>query len=240
MSQIRVLIADDHTLLRDALAELLNGDDGLRVVAAADSADEAVRQTAESRPDVVLLDIEMPGNERPLATIARLRQAAPGVRVLVLTMHDDPVLVQSILPSGISGFLHKSVTYQALAAAVHAICSPMAPVMVSLSAATLLLSAPGDASSVLSPREREVIELAAEGSSNRQIARRLGIVEGTVKRHMRSIFDKLKARSRVEAVNRAVEQGLIPPPVSAPRRRLRATHRPIPMPPPTDSTAPVM
>lgn len=220
--QIRILIADDHTLVRNALAELLSVEDDLDVVAVAGTAGEAVRLVAEHRPNVVLLDIEMPGNEQPALTVQRLQRAAPGVRILILTMHDDPALVQSMLGTGICGFLHKTVTHEALSAAVRSACAPGTPVTVSLSAASHTTAAE---SGPLSPREGEVVELAAKGLSNYQIARRLNIVEGTVKRHMRSIFDKLKARSRVEAANRAVELGLIRPPVPAPGRSSYATVR---------------
>lgn len=243
MDEIRILIADDHTLLRDALAELLGGEDDLNVVAVAGSAEQAVRLAGGNRPDVVLLDIEMPGNRSPAETIGRLREAAPGVRILVISMHDEAALVRSMLPLGISGFLHKTVTHKALSEAVRSACTPGAPVTVSLSCADTLLAAPlgPAAAGPLSPREYEVVELVAQGLSNYQIARRLDIVEGTVKRHMRSIFDKLQARSRVEAVNRAVERGLIAPPVPTPRRRpIGHLQTPIPMPPPTGRTAPVM
>jgi DNA-binding NarL/FixJ family response regulator len=241
MDSIRILIADDHTLLRTALAELLTGEDGLDVVAVAGSAGEAVRQASEHRPHVVLLDIEMPGNEHPPSTVRALQKAAPGVNILILTMHDGSALVQSLLPLGIGGFLHKTVTHQALSAAVRSACAPGSPVTISLSA-NKLLSTDQAGSGPLSPREAEVVELASHGLSNYQIARRLSIVEGTVKRHMRSIFDKLEARSRVEAANKAVELGLISPPVPAPRRRLEGMRAqiPMPMPPPTGSTAPVM
>lgn len=217
---IRILIADDHTLVRNALAELLSIEDGLEVVAVAGSAGEAVRLAVDHAPRVVLMDIEMPGNEQPPVTVRRLRQLVPGVRVLVLSMHDDPALVRSMLGAGVSGFLHKTVTHQALSAAVRSSCAPGTPVTVSVPAASR--EVPEAEAGPLSPREGEVIELASQGLSNHQIARRLNIVEGTVKRHMRSIFDKLDARSRVEAANKAVELGLIKSPVPTHRRRAYA------------------
>jgi len=211
---IRILLVDDHTLLRTALAELLAAEDDLEVVAVAGSAGEAVRQARAHQPHVVLLDLEMPGNDHPPSTVRAVQQAAPGARILILTMHDASNLVQSLLPLGIAGFLHKSITHQALAAAVRGARAPGGPVTVSLSAAQLVAPDP-PGPGPLSPREAEVLELASHGLSNYQIARRLNIVEGTVKRHMRSIFEKLEARSRVEAANRAVALGLISPPVVA-------------------------
>ncbi|WP_052230122.1 response regulator transcription factor [Streptomyces sp. CT34] len=213
MDPIRILIADDHTLLRNALAELLCAEEDFSVTGVAADAPEMLRLAAETRPHVVLMDIEMPGNDHPPATVRRLRELAPRTQVIVLSMHDDPALVQSLLPLGIRGFLHKTVTRQALAAAVRDACAPGGQVMMLLSADSLAQPAPVASSVVLSERETQVVELAAQGLSNLQIAHRLGIVEGTVKRHLQKVFEKLGARSRVEAANRAIEQGLIQPPV---------------------------
>lgn len=216
METIRILMADDHTLLRDALAELLETEEDFEVVGVAGDAAETVRLAVGLRPRVLLLDIEMPGNHDPAATVRHLRRAAPETEILVLTMHDDPGLVQALLPLGIRGFLHKTVSHQSLAGTVRDVCAGGGRVTVSLSARSLAAPAPADAAP-LSVRETQVMELAAGGLSNYRIARRLDIAEGTVKRHMRNIFDKLDAGSRVEAANKAVERGLIAPPVTAPR-----------------------
>ncbi|MFI9204234.1 response regulator [Streptomyces sp. NPDC053048] len=218
MDPIRILIADDHTLLRNALAELFQIEGGLEVVAVAGDVPALLHLASEHQPDIVLLDIEMPGNEAPQTTVRKLRDVSPDVKIVVLTMHDDPTLVQSLLPLGIRGFLHKTVTRQTLSAAVRDACTPGSPVTVSLSEGRLAAGATAP-HGPLSPRETEVIDLAAQGLSNYQIARRLGIAEGTVKRHMRNIFDKFQARSRVEAANKAVEIGLIAHPVPVTSRR---------------------
>ncbi|MCD9143684.1 response regulator [Streptomyces albireticuli] len=220
MDTIRILIADDHTLLRNALAEILQTTDEFEVVATAGSAPEAIRLAAEHQPDITLLDIGMPGNAHPPTTVRKLQQAAPSGGVLVLTMHDDPQLVQALLPLGIRGFLHKTVSHQALFAAVREATTPGSRITLSLSAESLA-APPPPAPGPLSPREAQVVELAAHGLSNYQIARRLDITEGTVKRHMRNIFDKLGVGSRVEAANKSVELGLIEPPVAAPKRMSR-------------------
>ncbi len=217
MDTTRTLIADDHTLVREALAELITGEEGVEVVAEAGSAGELVRRAREHQPHVVLMDIEMPGNDHPPSVVRAVQEAAPGAGILILTMHEDPKLVQTLLPLGIRGFLHKTVTRSALLSAVRMARMPGKPVTVSLSSSRLLALEP-PASGPLSPREAEVLELAAQGMSNYQIARRLSIVEGTVKRHMRSIFDKLEARSRVEASNRALQLGLIASPLSVPHQ----------------------
>ncbi|MFE0175097.1 response regulator [Streptomyces sp. NPDC059002] len=217
MDPIRILIADDHTLLRNALAELLQAEEGMDVVAGAGHVSELLDLASQHQPDIVLLDIEMPGNDCPEVTVRQLRGASPDTKVLVLTMHDAPALVQSLLTLGIRGFLHKTVSRQTLSAAVRDACAPGGPVAVSLSEGRVTMGAT-PSQGPLSPRETEVIDLAAQGMSNYQIARHLGIAEGTVKRHMRNIFDKLRARSRVEAANKAVETGLISHPVPVGRR----------------------
>ncbi|PRX92567.1 response regulator [Allonocardiopsis opalescens] len=271
MPSIRILLADDHTLLRDAVAELLHMEDDLQVVAAAGDVSGAVALAAEHRPDVALLDIHMPGNEHPPTTLSRLRQAAPDMRVLVLSMYDDARLARELVGLGIRGYLHKSVTAGALVSAVREAATVNRTITLSLPPEKLsAVSARGP----LSPREEQVIQLAAKGLSNHQIARALDITEGTVKRHMSNIFEKLGAQSRVEAANIAVSQGYIASPAAAfqaerpaarrggwdapapgrrgaeaergratatrtARRTARSAYMPIPIPPPTGTTAPV-
>ncbi|MFH8292803.1 response regulator [Streptomyces sp. NPDC018059] len=224
MDPIRILIADDHTVLRNALAELLQAEEGMEVVADAGHVAALLDLASQHLPDLVLLDIEMPGNDQPEKTVRQLRDISPGTNVLILTMYDDPSLVQSLLPLGIRGFLHKTVSWQTLSAAVRDACSQGGPVPVSLSEGRIATGGPSS-QGPLSPRETEVIGLAAQGLSNYQIARRLGIAEGTVKRHMRNIFDKLQARSRVEAANKAVATGLIAHPVPGGGRRPHSSTR---------------
>ncbi|RCV49429.1 response regulator [Marinitenerispora sediminis] len=133
MRSIRILIADDHTLLRNALTELLHMEKDFEVVAVAGDASEAVRRAAEHQPDVVLLDIQMPGNDHPPTTLQRFRRVAPAAQVLVLTMYDDARLAKELLPLGIRGYLHKAVTARALASAVREASSPASTVTLSLS-----------------------------------------------------------------------------------------------------------
>jgi len=154
------------------------------------------------RPDLVLLDVEMPG-PGPLANLRGVRQAAPDARVIILTMHDDRRLIDSLLSAGAVGYLHKEADREVL---VSAIRSAMA------GGTTMFLPRrPSGAGSTGGPspadtltlRERELMELVAQGLSNRKIGTRLGITEGTVKRHLRNVFDKLGATSRLDAVNRS-------------------------------------
>ncbi|MFE2845117.1 response regulator [Streptomyces scopuliridis] len=216
MTRYRIVIADDHTLLRDALAELIRGMGDFDVTAAVGDAPAAITMAAEHRPDVLLMDIEMPGNEDPARTVRAVQAASPDTKIMVLTMHDDPRLLQSLLPLGIRGYLHKTATHHALVAALRDACSQDG-LTVSLPPRPRSEPDPRPRPDVLSPRELEVIALVAAGHSNRRAATQLGLTEGTVKRHLRNIFAKLGAVSRVDAVNKAVAAGLIPPPSAAPR-----------------------
>ncbi|WP_156725750.1 response regulator [Streptomyces apocyni] len=202
---IRVLAVDDHRLLREALCELLELYDGLTVVAQADDGPSGVRMAGLHRPDVVLLDVEMPG-PGPLANLRGVRQAAPDARVIVLTMHDNRQLIDSLLSAGAVGYLHKEADREVLVAAIR---SAMAGGTTMFLPRTSTGSGPErepQAADALTLRERELMEQVAQGLSNRQIGSRLGITEGTVKRHLRNIFDKLGATSRLDAVNRARPQ----------------------------------
>ncbi|MFE6763920.1 response regulator [Streptomyces sp. NPDC057689] len=217
---VRILVADDHTLLREALCDLLRSEPGFEIVAQAGNGEDAIRLAAAHRPDVVLLDIEMPRNDPP-ATVRRLLQGDPGLRIIVLSMYDGQQLVQELLHLGISGYLHKSTGRETLISAVRSRegGGELRTVTVSVSPDSLRAPQPApDSAGGLSDREAEVLTLVAQAMSNRQIAVKLGIAEGTIKRHMRNIFTKLDAVSRIDAVNKAVERGLLPQP-DPPRRR---------------------
>jgi two-component system, NarL family, nitrate/nitrite response regulator NarL len=224
---VRILVADDHTLLREALCDLLRSEPDFEVVAQAGNGEDTVRLAAEHRPDVILLDVEMPRNDPPM-TVRRLLERDPGLRIIVLSMYDGQQLVQELLRLGVSGYLHKSTGREMLVSAVRDGDSGGGrTVTVSVSPASLRPGpTPGAGAEVLSERETEVLELVAQAMSNRQIAARLGIAEGTIKRHLRNVFAKLDAVSRIDAVNKAVERRLIPAPVRRPDTPFgRAPHR---------------
>jgi DNA-binding NarL/FixJ family response regulator len=178
------------------------------VIWQAEDGDGAVALAAEERPDVVLLDVEMPGPGAE-ETTRRILRASPRSRVVVLTMHDEASLVRGLLGSGAHAYMIKSATRQELLAAVDALDrSDGDRAVLSVSRETLA-RLEGREKRLLFARELEVLSLAAVAMSNGQIASRLFISEGTVKRHLTNVYAKLGVASRVEAVNEAVAAGLV-------------------------------
>ncbi|MGW3078452.1 MULTISPECIES: response regulator [unclassified Kitasatospora] len=209
-SQVRVLAADDHVLLRTALCNLLTREPDITVVGEAGDGPMAVHQAVQLQPDVILLDLEMPG-PGPIETVRQLKTAVPDSRIVVLTMHDDDELVHSLLSEGAFGYLHKSATREVLLAAVRSAVAG-GTILFTPQRPTARPPRPAERpepQNVLTSRELEVLTCVAEAMSNRQIGRRLGITEGTVKRHLRNIFTKLEATTRLDAVNKAQSARLI-------------------------------
>lgn len=191
---IRIVIADDHDLFREGMRAMLSIAAGIVVVGEASDGDDALATTVATRPDVLLLDVEMPGVP-VLSTIARVSAESTGTRIVIVTMHRDRVLAGHLLAAGASSFISKSATSAELVDAVR-------------SAAGGIVARGGvlpatSARSVLSHREREVLRLVGDGLSNQMIGQRLSISIGTVKRHNTHIFAKLGASSRTDAVRRA-------------------------------------
>lgn len=208
---VRVLIADDHTLFREGVTEILTAAGGVEVVGEAHSGESACRKAAGLRPDVVVLDVEMPG-QSVRKTLALLRRDSPASRVVVLTMHDDIVLARELLSLGAGAYLVKGSTRHELLSAIHSVCvdrGQSSHVILSVSQQGLGRGDERPSADALSAREREVLSLTSQALSNAQIARRLSIAEGTVKRHLRNIYGKLGAVSRLDAVNKALAASLI-------------------------------
>jgi DNA-binding NarL/FixJ family response regulator len=197
-----ILIVDDHALVREGLREILQRQGDMRVVGEAKDSGTTVAMAAKEQPDVVLLDIEIPGDEVTL-TVSQIRNHSPGSRVIVLSMYEGPQLVQALLDVGIRGYLLKSIHWQELVAAIRSVRADSDHVVLGVSRESLRYVQQDASPETLSAREREVLDLVAQALSNGQIAVRLHLTEATVKRHLRNIFVKLGAVSRLDAVNKA-------------------------------------
>ncbi|NGO67607.1 LuxR C-terminal-related transcriptional regulator [Streptomyces boncukensis] len=200
--QIRVLLIDHQTLLRESLGAMLGAERDLVVAGHATGAEEALDLVARVQPDVVLFDADRP--ERLMDAFVRLR-AACGSRFLVLSSHDHPALLQELLAMGVSGYLAKTVTLLELVTAIRTVAVRDGCVVLSVSRASIERLGRAEDDAGLSRREKEILRRISDGLSNGQIARRLSISEGTVKRHVHSIFIKLGAVSRIDAVNKYSE-----------------------------------
>jgi DNA-binding NarL/FixJ family response regulator len=202
---------DELDLLREGIKEILSTVSGLVVVGVAGTSAEAVALVVDERPDVVLLDMEVPGDDA-LTTVRRMKAASAGTRVLILSWFIGPELLRGLLNAGISGHLPKSASREELIAMVRTARDDDDRVVLSVSRDSLAPAVDGSAQEILSAREREVLQLAADALSNTEIARRLGLTEGTVKRHLSNVYAKLGAVSRIDAVNKAAAAALIIPP----------------------------
>ncbi|WP_157251788.1 response regulator transcription factor [Nonomuraea typhae] len=207
---ISVGIVDDHALFREGLREILESGGEIGIVGEAGDSAGAVAMVGRARPDVLLLDVEIPGEE-VTETVAKVRSISPGTQIIILSMYDGPQLLTRLLSAGIRGYLLKSVHRHELIAAVKSVHEDPSRVVLAVSRHSLAHVESGPPAGGLSEKELEVLQLAAQALSNAQIARRLGLAEATVKRHMRNIFVKLNAVSRIDAVNKAVAASLIAP-----------------------------
>lgn len=226
-SPVRVVIADDHTLFREGVVEICQVETDLTVVGQADNGEAAVALVRRERPDVVLLDVEMPGPgaEETLRQILDAARPAPPPRVAILTMHDDAHIVSRLLALGAQAYISKGSTREELLAAIRAVRRDPERVVLSVARETVSqLERPSQGP--LSAREVEVLRLVARGMSNAQISRELYISEGTVKRHLTNIYLKLEVRSRMNAINKAVAMRLLPPSPTAGRAALSPRGRP--------------
>ncbi|MEU0336006.1 response regulator transcription factor [Streptomyces sp. NPDC006193] len=210
-SLTRILIIDEHTLFCEALRSTLEAEENFTVVGAVQLFPAAIEVARDTQPDIVIMDAVL--SERSVTNrIADIEKVSPASRVIILTRHDDPVLVQEVtLRPSVRAYLLKSTTRLVLIATIHAVQADAPSVIISVSPACLTGSRPTERKQ-LSEREHEVIMLVAQGMTNGQIARKLCIAEGTVKRHLRNSFTKLDAVSRIDAVNKAMSASLIAAP----------------------------
>jgi DNA-binding NarL/FixJ family response regulator len=217
---VRIVVADDHQVVRDGFAGLLATQPDFTVVGTACDGADAVRLCRELRPDVVLMDVRMPGTDGIDATRQLARCGADSPRILILTTFDLDQYVYDALRAGASGFLLKDVTAERLFDAVRVIAAGealLAPAVTrrlisefAQQQANTAVPPPGELAA-LTPRETQVLRLVAEGLSNPEIAARLVVTEETVKTHVSRVLGKLRLRDRTQAVVVAYETGLVTP-----------------------------
>ena len=198
---IRVLLAEDQDLVRGAMTALLGLEPDIEVVAEVDRGDEVVAAALRTRPQVALLDIEMPGGDG-ISAAAELRRQLPECRVLMLTTFGRPGYLRRAMASGASGFLLKDAPAAELAVAIRRTVAGERVVDPQLAAQAL-----SEGDSPLSSREAEVLAAAVDGASVAEVARRLFLSEGTVRNHLSAAIQKLNARNRMEAARIAAEKG---------------------------------
>lgn len=206
---IRVVLADDHAIVRKGMRELLE-ENGIEVVGEAADGQQAVDEALAHQPDIVLMDVRMPVLTGIEAT-RRIRADAPHIKVLVLTAYDDQPYVFALLDAGAQGYVLKTADADEIVRAVREVArggTPLDPQIVS----AVVDRAMGRTESPLAPlseREREVLQLAARGLTNKQIGVTLSISDRTVQNHLQSVFEKLHVRSRTEAVTAGLRDHLI-------------------------------
>ncbi|GID98375.1 response regulator [Amorphoplanes digitatis] len=204
---IRLILVDDHPVVRHGLRGMLEAEPDLTVVGEAASGPDGVALAAELRPDIVLMDLRMPGGDGVEAT-ARILATVPGVRVLVLTTYESDRDILRAIEAGAGGYLLKDASPGELAAAVRAAARGETVLAPSV-ASTLVRQVRGPAPPALSAREAQVLGLVAQGLTNADIGRALFITEATVKTHLLRAFAKLEVTDRTAAVTRAMGLGLI-------------------------------
>jgi DNA-binding NarL/FixJ family response regulator len=209
---IRLMLADDHRMLREGLHRSM-ADQGFDVVGEARDGEEAVRLAEDLQPDVILMDVTMPEMDGVEAT-RQIKQDMPEVRIVMLTMHADQEVLASAIRAGASGYLVKDCSTEEIASAVRMAASGETALSPQLAASMLdevrKLDQPGaEEDRIITKREEEVLQLIADGCSTPEVAERLYISQKTVKNHLASIYQKLDARDRTQAVLQAVRMGIV-------------------------------
>lgn len=211
-TRIRVLLADDHAMVRQGIRRFLEETDDIEVVAEATSGREALERIGEHRPDVVILDIRMP-EMSGVEAARRIKDRYPQTRVLVLTAYDDEPYIFALLQAGADGYILKTAGSDELVQAVRTVYrgqSALSPEIATKVVRQTVMGKPATAADQvepLTPRELDVLRLAAQGLTNRAIGYQLGISHRTVQGHLASIYGKLGVNSRTEAVTEAIRRG---------------------------------
>jgi two-component system, NarL family, response regulator DesR len=201
VTPIRVLLAEDQAMIREALAALLSFEDDIEVVAQVGRGDEVTPAALASKPDVALLDIEMPGMDG-LTAAAALSQASPGTKIVILTTFGRPGYLRRAMEAGASGFVVKDSPADRLARTIRQVLSGQRVIDPELAAAAL-----SEGASPLTPRERDVLAASQDGATIAEIAAALYLSEGTVRNYLSACIQKTGARNRTEALRVAEERG---------------------------------
>jgi NarL family two-component system response regulator LiaR len=211
----RILLADDHPLLREALSQVFSSEKDMEIVGEANNGEEAVNMTSQLKPDILVMDIMMPKFDG-LEASRQIKKVAPNTAILILTAYDDDNYVLGLLEAGAAGYLMKSARGQDLVEAVRAIRageSVLHPMIIEKLLKQAMIKPPGAVDrkikELLSDREMEMLKLLATGMSNKEIADKLFLSLRTVKAHMSNIFTKMSVASRSEALVEALRKGLI-------------------------------
>ena len=207
---IKVLLVDDHNVVREGLRRILEADSGIEVIGEARSGEEAVAKAVSLSPDVVIMDLKMPGMDGIAAT-REITHRLPDVNVLVLTLYAEDFVKQAV-EAGVSGYLLKDSDSEQITRAVYQVYDGLSPIAPSLTRGLVTEFAKlsrSSRSSVLTPRQVEILKLVADGESGNTIGERLYLSTSTVKREVRHIFDKLGVNDRAHAVSEAMKRDLI-------------------------------
>lgn len=210
---IKILIADDHGILREAIASLLNNEFGMEVIGEAQDGRTAVRLAKELHPDVIIMDIAMPGLNGIEATRQIVREM-PNIKVIALSVYADRRSVREMLKAGASGYVPKQCAFKELVTAIQNVVSNQTYLSSRISGIVVeeyihrLEKNDNSAYSILTPREREVLQLIAEGKSTKAIAKELFVSNKTIEWHRRQLMNKLGAQSVAELVKYAIREGL--------------------------------
>lgn len=213
---IRILVVDDHVVVRSGLIALLDGKHDMKVIGDAADGDEAILKAAELLPDVVLMDFSMPPGKDGLTATKELKKKLPDIEVLILTMHDDEEYLFRAIQAGASGYVLKSAPHEELLSAIQSVAGGSAYLYPSATKRLMSeyldklkqdgASGPYD---TLSDREREILSWIAKGYSNKEIAEHLVISVKTVETHKSNLMEKLNLRTRPELVKFAMKKGLL-------------------------------
>lgn len=209
----RVLVVDDHTIVRKGILMFLDSEPSIQIVGEAQDGQDAVQKATWLKPDVILLDLVMPDSDG-ISTIAELRARSPDTKIIVLTSFDDEENVIGAIRAGANGYLLKDADGDALLRAIQTVQNggtPLHPAITDYFLKHVIHKNGGEKKDQLTLREKEILGLVAKGLSNKSVAENLGIAEGTVKVHISNILGKLNASSRTAAAFWATQVGLISP-----------------------------